>query len=127
MKKLKKKIDVKLLSKLFNGRKNYKHIRPLRYKPTAIEKCVLDAIKASTDFEFNQVTINYNNQLGKHAHRNQGESMIMLLGSFEGGALMKDDGTRIEQKNAWNLFDGSDSDWVFSRSNIAEDPILMLS
>jgi hypothetical protein len=98
---------LKLLRQLFNGRKNSKHIRPSRYKPTEIEWQFLKAIRDSTNFDFNQVTVNYNNQFGKHVHRNQGESLIMLVGDFKRGTLCSESGTRIEERDTWKRFDGS--------------------
>lgn len=57
-------------------------------------------------------TINKN--LVCHRHKdsgNYGRSFILFLGDFTGGALVFDDGCRIEDKGMWHEFDGRVEHW----------------
>jgi hypothetical protein len=58
-------------------------------------------------FRAGAVTINQN--VCCHPHRdkgNQGESLILFLGDFEGGALHVEDGRVFEKRGVWHRFDG---------------------
>jgi hypothetical protein len=61
---------------------------------------------------FNFVTINKN--LCCYPHRdvgNAGDSLILFLGKFEGGALVTEDGQRLEGTGVLHRFDGSRLHW----------------
>ena len=61
---------------------------------------------------FDFVTINKN--LCCHPHRdsgNEGASLILFLGKFEGGALCTEDGRRFEDTGVFHVFDGSKLHW----------------
>jgi transcriptional regulator with XRE-family HTH domain len=104
------KIDVQLLRDLFDrSNKQQRHIRPLRNRPSFVEQRVLDNIREVTDFEFSQVTLNYNHQMAPHRHKNKSISIGILLGDFTGGALCVADGSRFEEKNVFFEFDGTKS------------------
>jgi transcriptional regulator with XRE-family HTH domain len=108
-------IDLELIKELFNRRKTStpsRHIRPLAKRPSFIEQRLWDNIKEVTDFEFTQVTLNYNHEMKPHKHKNEGESQAILLGDFEGGALCVEDGNRYDEKNVWFTFNGKINHWV---------------
>ncbi len=108
-------IDIELLKQLFDRRKTstpQRHIRPLAKRPSFIEQKVIDNIKQCTDFEFNQVTLNYNHQMTPHKHKNQGVSQAILLGEFFDGALCVEDGSRFDIVNEWFTFNGTLNHWV---------------
>lgn len=108
-------IDIELLKELFSRRKTntpQRHIKPLAKRPSYIEKKIIDNIKQVTDFDFNQVTINYNHQMKPHKHKNQGLSKAILLGEFSGGALCVEDGNKFDKVNEWFTFNGTKDHWV---------------
>ncbi len=108
-------IDLELIKELFSRRKTstpQRHIRPLAKRPSFIEKKVIDNIKQVTDFEFNQVTLNYNHLMLPHRHKNQGLSYGILLGEFTGGALCVEDGSKFGNPNEWFSFNGRLNHWV---------------
>jgi len=110
-----KTIDLEIIRELFSRRKTQtpqRHIRPLAKRPSFIEQRLWDNIKEVTDFEFTQVTLNYNHQMKPHKHKNEGISQAILLGDFEGGALCVEDGNRYEEKNVWFTFNGKKNHWV---------------
>lgn len=111
----KKEIDLVLIRKLFEERRAYKpylHIRESSRPLSESELKVLKNIRETTEFEFNQVTINYNNKLSRHRHANVGKSLAMLLGNFTGGALCIENGKSLKSKNEWFSFDGGEFHWV---------------
>jgi len=50
-------------------------------------------------------------QCERHRDGNDGLSWIIWLGDFTGGALVFDDGTRIEEKYKWHQIDGRQYHW----------------
>ncbi len=57
--------------------------------------------------EFFGVTLNRNTVCRPHRDKkNVGESAIMFLGDFEGGALLLEDGRRFEKRGMWHRYDG---------------------
>ena len=58
-----------------------------------------------------KITLNRNVQCARHRDGNDGQSWIIWLGDFKGGALVFDDGTRIEEKYKWHQIDGRQSHW----------------
>jgi hypothetical protein len=58
-----------------------------------------------------QITINRNVTCQKHRDGNNGHSYLLWLGDFTGGALLFEDGTRIEEKYKWHKFDGQNAHW----------------
>ena len=50
-------------------------------------------------------------QCERHKDGNDGLSWIIWLGDFTGGALVFDDGTRIEEKYKWHQIDGRQYHW----------------
>ena len=57
------------------------------------------------------ITLNRNVQCERHKDGNDGQSWILWLGDFTGGALVFDDGTRIEEKYKWHQIDGRQYHW----------------
>ena len=58
--------------------------------------------------EFFGVTLNRNTVCQPHRDKkNVGQSAIMFLGDFEGGALLLEDGRRIEERGVWHGYDGT--------------------
>ncbi len=49
-----------------------------------------------------RLCVNRNVQCERHKDGNEGHSYILWLGDFTGGALLFDDGTRIEEKYKWH-------------------------
>jgi hypothetical protein len=58
-----------------------------------------------------KITLNRNVQCERHRDGNDGLSWIIWLGDFTGGALVFDDGTRIEEKYKWHQIDGRQYHW----------------
>jgi len=58
-----------------------------------------------------KITLNRNVQCERHKDGNDGLSWIIWLGDFTGGALVFDDGTRIEEKYKWHQIDGRQYHW----------------
>ena len=61
---------------------------------------------------FDFVTVNKN--LCCYPHRdsgNEGQSLILFLGKFEGGALLTEDGRRFSEPGVLHVFDGSKLHW----------------
>ena len=58
--------------------------------------------------EFFGVTLNRNTVCQPHRDKkNVGQSAIMFLGDFEGGALLLEDGCRLEERGVWHRYDGT--------------------
>lgn len=78
------------------------------------EHLLIEAIKAIAPEwwgDDTQITINKNIVCQKHRDGNNGHSYILWLGDFTGGALLFEDGTRIEEKYKWHKFDGQNAHW----------------
>ena len=45
-------------------------------------------------------------QAAQGQKKNLGESAIMFLGDFQGGALLLEDGRRFETRGVWHRYDG---------------------
>ena len=59
-----------------------------------------------------RVVLNRNVTCKRHTDgANRGHSYILFLGDFEGGALVFEDGSRIEAKRQWHRFDGQRPHW----------------
>ena len=58
-----------------------------------------------------KVCLNRNVCCKKHKDGNKGHSWILWLGDFRGGALVFEDGTRIEDKYIWHKIDGQIPHW----------------
>lgn len=62
-------------------------------------------------FEYAQLNKNF--AAARHTDTgNLGRSRVCLLGSFTGGALVFEDGTRITETNTWHDIDGHTPHWV---------------
>ena len=58
------------------------------------------------------ITLNKNVTCKRHRdYRNEGSSWILFLGNFTGGALVFDDGARVEGKGVWHKIDGHKYHW----------------
>ena len=58
-----------------------------------------------------QVLVNKNVQCKKHIDANNGHSYVLWLGDFVGGALLFEDGTRLEDKYKWHKINGRIPHW----------------
>ena len=58
-----------------------------------------------------QVLVNRNVKCKKHIDKNDGHSYILRLGDFTGGALLFEDGTRLEDKHQWHKINGQIPHW----------------
>ena len=58
-----------------------------------------------------QVLLNKNVTCRKHVDGNKSYSYILWLGDFTGGALLFEDGTRLEEKHVWHKIDGRIPHW----------------
>ena len=58
-----------------------------------------------------RICINRNVKCERHKDGNKGHSYILWLGDFTGGALVFDDGVRIEEKYKWHKIDGQIYHW----------------
>ena len=61
--------------------------------------------------EETRICINRNVQCERHKDSNKGHSYILWLGDFTGGALLFDDGTRVEEKYKWHKINGQIHHW----------------
>ena len=58
--------------------------------------------------EFFGVTLNRNTVCQPHRDKkNVGESAIIFMGDFQGGALLLENGSRFEERGVWHRYDGS--------------------
>ena len=58
-----------------------------------------------------QVLLNKNVQCKKHVDTNDGHSYVLWLGDFSGGALLFEDGTRLDEKYKWHKINGRIPHW----------------
>ena len=58
-----------------------------------------------------RLCLNRNVQCQRHKDGNKEHSYILWLGDFTGGALVFDDGTRIEEKYKWHRIHGQTHHW----------------
>ena len=58
-----------------------------------------------------QVLLNKNVKCKRHIDRNDGHSYILWLGDFSGGALLFEDGTKLEEKYTWHKINGRMPHW----------------
>ena len=76
-------------------------------KPRKNEQELLEAIKAIAPEWRGDLVLNKNVACARHVDKyTDGHSWILMLGDFEGGALVFDDGHRIEGVGVWYKFDG---------------------
>ncbi len=61
--------------------------------------------------EETRICINRNVQCKRHKDGNKGHSYILWLGDFTGGALLFDDGTKVEEKHQWHRISGQIYHW----------------
>ncbi len=83
-------------------------------KRTRIDRELKDAIEAIAPEWWGadtRISINRNVQCTRHKDGNTGHSYILWLGDFTGGALLFDDGARIEEKYKWHKIDGQIHHW----------------
>ena len=58
-----------------------------------------------------RINLNRNVQCVRHKDANKEHSYILWLGDFTGGALLFDDGTRLEEKCKWHKINGQAHRW----------------
>ena len=58
-----------------------------------------------------KIIVNRNLTCKRHFDKNDGHSWILWLGDFDGGALVFDDGRRIDEKRTWHKIDGRVPRW----------------
>ena len=58
-----------------------------------------------------KIIVNRNLTCKRHVDKNDGHSWILWLGDFDGGALVFDDGRRIDEKRTWHKIDGRVPHW----------------
>ena len=61
--------------------------------------------------ENTRVCLNRNVKCEKHRDGNKGHSYILFLGDFQGGALLFENGSKIEEKNTWHKINGQIPHW----------------
>lgn len=61
--------------------------------------------------ENTRVCLNRNVKCEKHRDGNKGHSYILFLGDFQGGALLFENGTKIEEKNTLHKINGQIPHW----------------
>ena len=74
-------------------------------------KRAIEAIAPEWWGENTRICLNRNVQCEKHRDGNKGHSYILWLGDFTGGALVFEDGTRIEDKGMWHKINGQIAHW----------------
>ena len=76
-----------------------------------------DLVKAIEDIspewwgEEARICINRNAQCKRHKDGNKGYSYMLWLGDFKGGALLFDDGARVDEKYIWHKINGQIHHW----------------
>ena len=58
-----------------------------------------------------RICLNRNVTCARHKDGNKGHSYVLWLGDFTGGALVFDDGTRLEEKYQWHRINGQICHW----------------
>ena len=71
----------------------------------------IEAIAPEWWGEETRVCLNRNVQCEKHKDGNKGHSYVLWLGDFVGGALVFEDGQRLEEKYTWHKIDGQKYHW----------------
>ena len=61
--------------------------------------------------EDTRIVLNRNVQCERHCDSNDGHSWIMFLGDFVGGALVFENGERVEEPRIWHRIDGRVPHW----------------
>ena len=61
--------------------------------------------------EDTRMSISRNAQRERRKDGNKGHSYVLWLGDFTGGALLFDDGTRLEEKYTWHKINGQIHHW----------------
>ena len=85
--------------------------QPKKYK---LDRALLKAIEDIAPEWWGADTrlcVNRNVQCERHKDGNEGHFYILWLGGFTGGALLCDDGTRIEEKYKWHKIIGQIHHW----------------
>jgi hypothetical protein len=86
----------------------FRRARLMSNKLRKNEHELLEAIKAIAPEWRGDLILNKNVTCARHRDKyNDGHSWILMLGEFEGGALVFDDGRRIEGPG-WHKFDGQE-------------------
>lgn len=78
------------------------------------DKALVEAIKAIAPEwwgDKTRICLNRNVKCEKHRDGNRGFSYILFLGDFTGGALLFEDGTRLEEKYKWHRINGQIPHW----------------
>jgi hypothetical protein len=74
-------------------------------------KRAIEAIAPEWWGDSTRICLNRNVTCARHRDGNKEHSYILWLGDFTGGALVFDDGTRIEEKNKWHKINGQTPHW----------------
>ncbi len=85
--------------------------QPKKYRRDRELVAAIEAIAPEWWGEETRICINRNVQCERHKDGNKGHSYILWLGDFTGGALLFDDGTRIEEKYKWHKINGQIYHW----------------
>ena len=85
--------------------------QPKKYKIDRELVKSIEAIAPEWWGEETRICINRNVQCKRHKDGNKGHSYILWLGDFTGGALLFDDGTRLEEKYKWHKINGQIHHW----------------
>ena len=78
------------------------------------DRKLLDAIEAIAPEWWGdraRVSLNRNVKCEKHRDGNRNHSYLLFLGDFTGGALLFEDGSKIEEKYKWHKIDGQIPHW----------------
>ena len=106
-----KKEDVFLYKKTKLALVESESPQPKKYRRGRELVEAIEAIAPEWWGEETRICINRNVQCERHKDGNKGHSYILWLGDFTGGALLFDDGTKIEEKYTWHKINGQIYHW----------------
>ena len=92
------------IAKICSHSLNQREKEPFLYD--AIKECAPEWWEGET-----RIILNKDLTCKRHRDGNEGHSWILWLGDFTGGALLFDDGTKIEDKRVWHKINGQVHHW----------------
>ena len=97
----------------------YKTVKRVHLESNTLRACAVDCLvrKAIASIapewwdDETKIIVNRNVTCKRHVDQNDGPSWVLWLGDFDGGALVFDDGRRIDEKRTWHKIDGRVPHW----------------
>ena len=92
------------IAKVCSASLNQRNKEPVLYD--AIKECAPEWCEGET-----RIILNKDLTCKRHKDGNEGHSWILWLGDFTGGALIFDDGRKVEEKSVWHKIHGQVHHW----------------